>query len=62
MPKIRQKIQVGEFEVIILNYEAQEKIIVTVVDKNRKVVGSLRISNDTGWMENWKSDLPISLN
>jgi|JI10StandDraft_1071094.scaffolds.fasta_scaffold876414_1 IS30 family transposase len=62
MSKIRQKIKVGVFEVVIINMEAQGKVIVTVVDKKGKSLGQLRIGSDSGWFENEKIDLPINLN
>ena len=62
MGKIRQKIKVGEFEVIILNYESQEKLVITVVDKNSKVVGKLRVSGDGECMEDGVSIKPFNLN
>lgn len=62
MSKIRQKIKVGVFEVVIINMEAQGKVIVTVVDKKGKSLGQLRIESDSGWFENEKIGLPINLN
>lgn len=62
MSKIRQKIKVGNFEVVIINMETQGKVIVTVVDKKGKPLGQLRIGSDSGWFENEKIDLPINLN
>ena len=62
MSKIRQKIKVGNYEVVIINMEAQGKVIVTVIDKKGKSHGQLRIGSDSGWFENEKIDLPINLN
>jgi hypothetical protein len=42
MGKIRQKIKVGQFEIIILNFEQQGKVEITVVDKNRKATRRCR--------------------
>ena len=33
MGRVRQKIKVGKYEVVIVNMEAQGKVIVTVIDK-----------------------------
>ncbi len=62
MGRVRQKIKVGNYEVVIINMEAQGKVIVTVVDKKGKSLGQLRIESDSGSFEKGKIDLPISLN
>lgn len=62
MGRVRQKIKVGKYEVVIVNMEAQGKVIVTVIDKKGKSLGQLRIEGDAGWFENGKIDLPINLN
>ncbi len=62
MGRVRQKIKVGAYEVVIINMEAQQKVIVTVIDKTGKSLGQLRIGNDSSWFENGKIDLPINLN
>jgi IS30 family transposase len=62
MGRIRQKIKVGSYEVVIINMEAQGKVIVTVVDKQGKSLGQLRINGDSSWLDSGKIDLPISLN
>lgn len=62
MGRIRQKIKVGKYEVVIVNLEEQGKVIVTVVDKKGKSLGQLRINGDSEWFEDGKIDLPINLN
>lgn len=62
MGRVRQKIKVGNYEVVIVNMEAQGKVIVTVNDKKGKSLGQLWIESDAGWFEDGKIDLPINLN
>ena len=62
MGQTRQKIRVGEFEIVILNYEVQKKVVITVLDKNSKVVGKLRVSGEGDWIENFPINLPINPN
>lgn len=62
MGRVRQKINVGKYQIVIVNLEEQAKVIVTVVDKKGKSLGQLRIEGDAGWFEGGKIDLPINLN
>jgi hypothetical protein len=62
MARIRQKIQLEKYDVLILNFEVQGKLVVKVLDKKGKSLGEISISGDGRWYENGKIILPISLN